>query len=193
MADAGAMNQIDTHAPSFDATETRVALVDAGPETVLDAAERVDVARTVVQAIEALGLGDRLALAPARLAAGSREHVYGMAWRVDGGPAETVLPQQLRAFDRRGYVKVFWDVRVEAGSETGSLLSTTTRVVSTDDESRERLEAAWSVFGPVATALATRAITAVKELSEADDELPAVGTLHIPAGHRRASGLAVAA
>jgi hypothetical protein len=33
----------------------------------------------------------------------------------------------------------------------------------------------------------------VKELSEADDELTAVGTLHIPAGHRRASGLAVAA
>jgi hypothetical protein len=186
------MNQIDTYTPSFDATETRVALVDADPETVLGAAERVDVARTVVQAIEALGLGDRLALAPARLAAGGREHVYGMAWRVDGGPAESVHPQQLRTFDRRGYVKVLWDVRVEAGGETGSLLSTTTRVVSTDDESRERLEAAWGVFGPVATALATRALTAVKELAEAEDDVPAI-SLHIPAGHRRASGLAVAA
>jgi hypothetical protein len=187
------MNQIDTYAPSFDATETRVALVDAAPEAVLGAAERVDVARTVVQAIEALGLGDRLALAPARLAAGRREHVYGMAWRVDGGPAERVAPQQLSAFDRPGYVKVFWDVRVEAGSESGSLLSTTTRVVSTDDESRGRLEAAWAVFGPVAATLANRALVAVKEYAEAEDELPAVGSLHIPAAHRRGSGLAVAA
>src|SRR5918992_4697519 len=152
------MNQIDTYAPTFDATETRVALIDAAPAAVLRAAERVDVARTVVQAIEALGLGDRLALAPARLAGGSREHVYGMAWRGGGGPAETVHAHELRAFDRHGYVKVFWDVRVEAGSETGSLLSTTTRVVSTDDESRGRLEAAWAVFGPVAATLANRAL-----------------------------------
>jgi hypothetical protein len=184
------MNQIDTYAPTFDATETRVVLVDAAPGTVLDAAAGVDVARTVVEAIEALGLGDRLALAPAPLAAGPREHVYGMAWRVDGGPAERVHPQQLRAFDRRGYVKVLWDVRVEAGSETGTMLSTTTRVVSTDDESRERLETAWSIFGPVAAALAKRALTAVKESAEAQDELPA---LDIPAAHRRGSGLAVAA
>ena len=187
------MNQIDTYAPLFDATETRAVLVDAPPAAVLGAAERVDVASTVVQAIEALGLGDRLALAPAPLAAGRREHVYGMAWRVDGGPAERVHPQQLRAFDRPGYVKVLWDVRVEAGSETGTLLSTTTRVVSTDAESRERLESAWGVFGPVATALATRALTAVKESSEAADELAAAGPVQIPAGHRRPSGLAVAA
>jgi hypothetical protein len=187
------MNQIDTYAPSFDATETRVALVDADPATVLGAAERVDVARTVVEAIEALGLGDRLALAPTRIAGGRREHLYGMAWRVDGGPAERVDPQQLRAFDRDGYVKVFWDVRVEAGSDTGSLLSTTTRVVSTDAESRDRLEAAWAVFGPVATALSKRAVTAVKEYAEAEDELPSVGVVQIPAAHRRGAGLAVAA
>jgi hypothetical protein len=187
------MNQIDTYAPLFDVTATRVVLVDAAPATVLGAAERVDIARTVVQAIEALGLGDRLALAPSPLATGRREQVYGMAWRVDGGPAERVQPHQLRAFDRRGYVKVLWDVRVEAGSETGTLLSTTTRVVATDDESRERLETAWGVFGPVAAALAKRALAAVKEYAEAQDELPTVASLEIPAAHRRASGLAVAA
>jgi hypothetical protein len=187
------MNQIETYAPTFDATETRVALIDAAPAAVLRAAERVDVARTVVQAIEALGLGDRLALAPARLAVGGREHVYGMAWRVDGGPAERVHAQQLRAFDRPGYVKVLWDVRVEAGSESGTLLSTTTRVVTTDDESRERVEAAWAVFGPVAASLAARAVAAVKECAEAEDELPRVGSVEIPPAHRRGTGLAVAA
>jgi hypothetical protein len=187
------MNQIETYAPTFDATETRVALIDAAPAAVLRAAERVDVARTVVQAIEALGLGDRLALAPARLAVGGREHVYGMAWRVDGGPAERVHPQELTSFDRPGYVKVLWDVRVEAGSESGTLLSTTTRVVATDDESRERVEAAWAVFGPIAAALGARAVAAVRETAEAEDELPLVGSLQIPPGHRRGTGLAVAA
>jgi hypothetical protein len=193
MTDAHAMNQIDTYAPKPDVTETRAVLVDASPEEALAAAARIDVARTVVQAIEALGLSDRLALAPAPLAAGRREQVYGMAWRVDGGPAERVQPQQLKAFDRPGHVKVLWDVRVEAGTESGTLLSTTTRFVCTDDESQARLAAAWAVFGPVAAALSKRALDAVKECAEADDVPAPVAPVRIPAGHRRASGLAIAA
>ena len=74
-----------------------------------------------------------------------------------------------------------------------SSLSTTTRVVSTDDESRDRLETAWAVFGPVAEALAKRALAAVTEYAEAEDELPSVGVIEIPAAHRRGTGLAVAA
>ena len=71
---------IDTYAPTFDVTDTRVVLVDASPAAVLAAGER---------------LAGRLALAPARLGSREGEHVYGMAagslnviWdvRVEPGP-----------------------------------------------------------------------------------------------------------
>ena len=94
---------------------------------------------TVGQAIEALGLTDRLVLAPTRLESREGEHVYGMA----AGP-----------------VKVIWDLRVEPGAESGTTLSMTTRFVSTDRSSRESLRAAWGVLGPVAAALSKRALSA---------------------------------
>jgi hypothetical protein len=42
----------------------------------------------------------------------------------------------------------------------------TTRFVSTDHASRERLRAAWRVLGPVAAALSKRALSAVKRSAE---------------------------
>jgi hypothetical protein len=116
-----------------------------------------------------------------------------MAWRVDGVAAESVDPQHLRAFDRPGYVKLIWDVRVEAGGETGTLLSTTTRFVSTDHVSRERLRAAWGVFGPVSTALSKRALTAVKRYAEEQDELPSFGSVDRSERRPQASRFALAA
>ena len=106
---------IDTYARTFDVTDTRVVLVDASPAAVLAAGERLEIARTVGQAIEALGLADRLVIAPTRLEAREGEHVYGMA---------------------AGSVKVIWGVRVEPGPESGTTLSMTTRFVSTDHSSR---------------------------------------------------------
>ena len=151
----------------FDVTDTRVVLIDADPDTVLDAVERVEPARTVGQAIEALGLADRLALPPMQLeAVEGREYVYGMAWRVESGATEAVAPQHLRTLERPGYVKVIWNVRVEAGGETGTMLSTTTRFVSTDEVSRERLAAAWAVVGRASAALSKRALAAIKSCAE---------------------------
>lgn len=193
-ADSNPARLIDTYAHTFDVTDTRVVLVDANPAAVLGGVERVDLPRTVVRAIEALGAGDRLALAPTRLEAGRRpEHVYGMAWRVDGGPAERVHPHHLRAFDRPGYVKVIWDVRVEAGGETGTLLSTTTRFVSTDHESRERLGAAWGVLGMASAALSKRALAAIKRYAEDQDERPSFDSVEVSASRRQGSRFALAA
>jgi hypothetical protein len=185
---------IDTYAHTFDVTETRVVLVDAHPAAVRGAVERLELAGTVVQAIDALGLADRLALAPTRLESGKgEEHVYGMAGRLDGVPAERVDPDNLRAFDRPGYVKVIWDVRVEAGGETGTILSTTTRFVSTDHSSRERLGAAWGVLGPVSATLSKRALAAVKRYAEDQDEPPSLGYVDVPRSRRQASKFALAA
>jgi hypothetical protein len=185
---------IDTYAHTFDVTETHVVLVDAHPAAVFGAVERLALAHAVVQAIEALGLTDRLALAPTRLGSGNgEEHVYGMAGRLDGVPAVRVDPHDLGAFDRPGYVKVIWDVRVEAGGETGTILSTTTRFVSTDHASRERLGAAWGVLGPVSAALSKRALAAVKRYAEDQDELPTLGSVDVRRSRGQASKLAVAA
>jgi hypothetical protein len=185
---------IDTYAHTFDVTETRVLLVDAHPAAVFGAVERLELARTVVQAIEALGLADRLALAPTRLESGKgEEHVYGMVGRLDGVAAERVGPRDLGAFDRPGYIKVIWDVRVEAGDETGTILSTTTRFVSTDHSSRERLGAAWGVLGPVSAALSKRALAAVKRYAEDQDELPSLGAVDVPRSRRQAPTFALAA
>jgi hypothetical protein len=57
---------IDTYARRFDVTDTRVVLID-------------ELAQTVGQAIETLGLADRLVLAPTRLE--SREGNTPTAWR----------------------------------------------------------------------------------------------------------------
>jgi hypothetical protein len=70
-------------------------------------------------------------------------------------------------------VKVIWDLRVEPGPESGTALSMTTRFISTDHFSRERLGAAWGVVGPVSAALSKRALAAVKRYAEDRDELAA--------------------
>jgi hypothetical protein len=142
---------IDTYARTFDVTDTRVVLVDASAAAASAAGERLEIARTVGQAIEALGLADRLTLAPTRLEAREGEHVYGMA---------------------AGSVKVIWDLRVQPAPESGTTLSMTTRFVSTDHPSREGLRAAWAVLGPLAGELFKRVLAGVKRYAEDQDELP---------------------
>jgi hypothetical protein len=168
----------------FGVKDVRVVLIDASPAKVLDAVERLESAASVAQAIDSLGLADRVALPPTRLdTAGGHESVYGMAWRIDGGPAETIAPEDLAGFTRPGYVKVVWDMRVEAGGETGTMLSTTLRFVPTDQESRERLGVAWSVVGPASAALSKRVLAAVKESAEEDRWSPPA--THVSSRHAR--------
>ena len=136
-----------------DMTDTRVVLIDSDPITVMRAVEKLGLTDTVLDVVESLGIGDRVALAPTRLATdGTCAYRYGMTWRVD--------------LDRPGCVKVVWDVRVEAGGDTGTLLSTTACFTSTDADSRDRLNAAWPIVGPMVAALSKRALAAVKLAAE---------------------------
>ena len=136
-------------------TDTRVVLVDASRGGIRRG-ERLELARTVAQAIGA-SASDRLGLAPT--------HGSGP------GMARTRLTAWRRA-SRPGYVKVIWDLRVEPGPDSGTTLSMTTRFVSTDHSSRERLWAAWGVVGPVSAALSKRALAAVKRYAEEPGVLP---------------------
>jgi hypothetical protein len=191
-ADTGTARLIDLHAETYDITDTRVALVDADPASVLAAARRLELTRSIVQAMASLGVADHLALFPMALDAdGARESVYGMVWRVHGPHTEGISPHELRAFERPGYVKVIWDVRVEAGGESGTILSTTTRFVSTDQVTRERLAEAWGIVGPASKALATRGLAAIKR--SAEGEPPSSGTVAVPFRRQAPGFVAVAA
>jgi hypothetical protein len=150
---------LDAYAPEFDVSGTQVVLVDADPPIVRAA---LDLHRP---AIPPLGLGERLALAPALLETRGHERVYGLIWRLAAGPA--ALPSSFDGFARPGHVKVVWDVQVEAGGESGAVLASTMRFTATDDQAREHLLDAWGLVGAVSTALTKRALTRVKRRAEA--------------------------
>ena len=82
---------IDAYAGAFDITQTQVVLVDADPATVAPGLQRLRLSSTATAAIEALGIGGRLAAGPAQLAArDAYERVYGLLWRL--APARPAGP-----------------------------------------------------------------------------------------------------
>jgi hypothetical protein len=166
-------NQIDDFTDTVDVTDTVVVAVDAEPETLGEALDRLPLGESATRALDALGVADRIALGPALLASSpGTEHVFGLVWRVEG-PAEMIDPGDLQVFDTPGYVKVIWDVRVRPSGGGGSFLSTTTRFAATDEVTRARLFAGWGVIGPFTKSLSQRTLAAVKAYAEDWDELAA--------------------
>jgi hypothetical protein len=162
--------RIDEYAGIFDVTDTLVVTVDAEPQTVGEALERLDLMASAARALDALGVADRVALAPSLLAAEpGRELVFGLVWRV-AGEATTIDPRSVPACDVPGHVKVIWDLRVEPGALGGALLSTTRRFTATDEAARARLLAAWGILGTFAKSLSQRTLTAVKRYAEDHDD-----------------------
>jgi len=128
---------IDTHAPAYEVTNTYVVVIDAEPGTVVAGVNRLD-------------LGTKPA--PVRLPGGdAHERVHELTWRVDGCLSR---------------IRAIWDVRVEGDGEGGTILSTTTRFVATDDVARERLLGAWGEIGRATRKLAKAALDAVKRYAE---------------------------
>jgi CRP/FNR family cyclic AMP-dependent transcriptional regulator len=157
---------IDDYAPTFDVTDTLVVKVDADPEAVGAALEHLDLTASVAAAVSAFGGADRIALAPALLAAQpGRELVFGLVWRYEG-PTETVDPARFQTFDTPGHVKLIWDLRVEPGALEGAFLSMTRRFAATDEATRARLLDSWGIIGTVADSLARRIVAAVKAHAE---------------------------
>jgi hypothetical protein len=177
---------------AFDVTDTLVVAVKGEPETVRVALERLALTDPATRALHALGVADRLALAPTLLAAAQgNDPVFGLVWRVEG-PAQTLAPTDLEAFDTPGHVKVAWDLRVRPSATEGSFLSTTTRFAATDETTRARLLAGWRVIGPLSMSLSQRTLATVKAYVEEQDEPAAPGSryqvLHTRTGRRYSHG-----
>ena len=164
-------SRIDEYARNFDVTNTLVVRVDADPQSVRDAVEHLDLSAPAARTLHALGVTDRVALAPTLLAAGpGPQLVFGMVWRI-AGPATAIDPFHLPAFEVPGHIKVIWDLRIQPGALDGALLSTTRRFTATDDAARARLLAGWGVIGTFAQSLSERTLAAIKRYAEDDDEL----------------------
>jgi hypothetical protein len=167
---------IDDYAPTFDVTDTLVVKVDAEPAAVSAALAHLDLTTSAAAALSAFG-GDRLALAPALLAAQpGPELVFGLVWRYEGA-TETVDPANIQTFDTPGHVKVIWDLSVQPDALEGTWLSMTRRFAATDETIRTRLLDSWGIIGTVADSLARRIVAAVKAHAEDWDEPPARGQL----------------
>jgi hypothetical protein len=165
-----AVRAIDAYAGSFDVTNTLVVTVHAEPQTVREALERLDLAASAARSLDALGVGERVALAPSLLAAAAGpELVFGLIWRL-AGPATTIDPRSVAACEVPGHVKVIWDLRLQPDALDGALLSATRRFTATDAAARARLLAAWGIIGSVADSLSRRMLTAVKRCAEDRDE-----------------------
>jgi len=158
--------RIDDYAAAFDVTDTLAMPVDAEPDRLRRALARVDLTPPAAEALRALGQADRLALEPTLLAADNpAEHVFGLVWRAEG-EAHPIDAAHLHELDTPGHVKLIWDIRAQPGALAGSLLSTTTRLLATDEETRARLLAAWGIVGPLVAGLARRTLAAVRAHAE---------------------------
>lgn len=64
-------------------------------------------------------------------------------------PVFQALPaEHFREFDEPGYVKIAWTMRADPAGETKSIISTETRVVTTDSFAREKFRNYWSFVMP---------------------------------------------
>jgi hypothetical protein len=168
-------HRIGDYLDTFDVTDSLVIAVESDTKTVLECLGLLNLIGPAVQALESIGIADRLTLAPTLLAApGGEGLVFGLVWRVEQtAAAEEIDPSDFEAFDTPGYVKVIWDVQVTPSEGERAFLSTTTRFAATDEVTRARLLAGWGVIGPFSKSLSRRTLAAIRAYAEDWDELAA--------------------
>ncbi|CCG01133.1 hypothetical protein [Blastococcus saxobsidens] len=84
------------------------------------------------------------------------------AWRLSGGEDGPVLDaERFRSFTQRGWVKAAMDFRL-APRGSGTELSSETRVMSTDAETRRRFDRYWMFVRPGSSAIRWEVLTAVE-------------------------------
>ena len=137
------------------------------------ALERLPLTNQATRALHALRVADRRALEPTPLKAGPDSALLiGLVWRVEG-PATKIEPFDLETFHAPGYIMVTWDLRLSSSAAGGSYLAMTTRFATTDEVTRARPHAGWSLIGPLATPLTHQTLATVKAYAENDDRLDA--------------------
>ncbi|MGY1624470.1 hypothetical protein ACI789_19895 [Geodermatophilus sp. SYSU D00965] len=179
---------LDDVVPAADHVTRQAQWIDAPPAAVWDELHRVRMSRLPVTAVLSAarflpvvlagrGLGhlrDRPFLdavpVPLLCSQPPESAVFGgvlQAWRLSGGDRPPALDADgVRRFAEPGWVKAAMDLRL-APSRGGTVLSSETRVVSTDPATRRRFDRYWWVIGPGSSAIRWELLTAVQVRAEA--------------------------
>ncbi len=94
--------------------------------------------------------------------------VTGRFWRPRGG-LRRVGPDEFATFTEPGYAMAAWNFRVEPTGDGRSIVSTETRVATTDLASRRAFRFYWRLVGPFSGLIRRRALALVKKDAEAKD------------------------
>lgn len=108
---------------------------------------------------------ERLGFRPLKL-----DEPNGAAWGVIGQPwASRIVDfeaSDFAAFNTPGNAKVSWTFYIDP-AESGSILSTETRIACTDEESARKFSRYWRLVGPFSGFIRTDALNVVKRQAEA--------------------------
>ncbi len=187
---------LDDYLGRYDVTETHAVVVDADIQLTWQAIRGGDLSRSAVIRVllELRSLPNRLqrvltgrTSGPARPPwtlddmerAGfvrlgeqpGREIVFGSVvqpWRgvTDDEPAARVEAERFVGFDTPGYVKVAFNIRVEAYGNGRALVTSETRVAATDAGSLRRFARYWRLVGPFSALIRRLMLRIVKSDAE---------------------------
>ena len=169
---------LDRYLPRYDTTEVHAVVVDADLDTTWEAIRRGDLGRSRVVRVllELRNLPNRLQRVRTGRPWGSErppltlddmaragfillgerpreEIVLGTVtqpWKAvtTENPPPRVKGDRFAVFDTAGYVKVAFNIRVEAYSTGRALITTETRTAATDPASRQRFTRYWLLISP---------------------------------------------
>lgn len=182
---------LDEWMPAWDVVERHSTLVRAPVERVQTVARELDFARSpLVRALfvlrslpglftggwkqqPALGvtLGGLLRSGFVLLAERENEEMVlglvGRFWTSRGG-IERVTPDEFRAWARPGYARAAWNFSLAPEGDGATRLSTETRVLCTDDESRRKFLRYWRLIGPFSGLTRIEMLRIVRNAAERD-------------------------
>lgn len=97
-----------------------------------------------------------------------REIVMGAVTKPwEANPTFTaVAPDEFRAFQKPGFVKIAWTLRADALGSRESLFRTETRALATDSEARKKFRKYWSLLSPGIGLIRVVMLPAVKAEAE---------------------------
>lgn len=94
--------------------------------------------------------------------------LVGRFWTARGGVVR-VSPDEFRAWTRPGFARAAWNFSLAPEGDGRTRLSTETRVLCTDDESRRRFLRYWRLIGPFSALTRMEMLRTIRNAAERGD------------------------
>ena len=165
---------IDKYLPRWDVSEYHQISIDLPPQQAYQAVKALDLGRSrlirVLLTLRGLPHEDPMTLETLRSIGfvvleddPPTEIVLGLVgrfWRMRGGIRKSAADDFV-SFADPGFVKAAWNFRVQRVAN-GSIVSTETRVMATDDASRRSFRRYWFFIGPFSALVRREALRLIK-------------------------------